>query len=412
MNILMLGPWLPSTRRSVVTERLHRFARHLAHEHRLTLAFTTDHPNPVGAISALREEFEDLEFSVVPSGWKRLWSAARMATGSSAEVTYFSSTALTARIRDRLRSSAFDLVYVASSSMIPYVLNLERPLPVVLDFGELDSEWWREQSRQRSGFSARIYQAEAERLRDVEITGARHATLCLAATPRAAALVKSFGARVAVSVIPNGVDTDESAPPPFPSAPNRIVFNPCLERDREVLAAAEFCSQVLSPVRTRVESTTLLIGCKRLFSLAKRLAHLPGVEVAAPASDLRPLLRRASVAVAPGRFGGETQRGVLEAMAAGVPVVTSREVLNGLPVQHERELYVEADPAGFTERLIDLLHKPTLREVMGARGRAFVRAHCSWAAATARLSQILEAAASGATRNGSAPGGKGAGTGV
>src|SRR5438309_7898958 len=116
MHLQMHDPSHPTVRRQLTTERLHRFAHELAREHRLTLACTTDHPNPFGAVSALRNEFEDLEFSVVPNRWKRLWSAAHLATGSSAEVAYFSSGALRTRIRDRLQTSSFHLVYVASTS--------------------------------------------------------------------------------------------------------------------------------------------------------------------------------------------------------------------------------------------------------------------------------------------------------
>jgi Glycosyl transferases group 1 len=409
MNILMLGPWLPTTGRPLAAERLHRFARQLAKDHRLTLACTTDHPNPSGAVSALRDEFEDFEFAVVPNRWKRLWSVAHLATGSSAEVAYFSSGALRNRIRDRLQTSPFHLVYVASTSMIPYALELAPRVPVVLDFGDLDSEWWRERARRFSGVRARVNQAEASRLRDVEIMGARRATHCLVATPQAARTVASFAPWAAVSVVGDGVDADEPAVPTRIGGPHVIVFNPCLEGNSEAQAAAEFCDLVLPPVRTRMGRTKLLVGCRSLFRLAKRLAHVPGVEVAAPATDLRPLLRQAAVAVAPRRFGAETRRSVLAAMAAGVPVITTLEGLDGLPIKHGRELYLEENALGFAERLIDLLSKPTLREVMGARGRAFVRAHYSPIAAATRLSQVIEAAGNGAARNGSSPDGKGIG---
>jgi len=165
MNILMLGPWLPTTRRPLANERLHQFARHLAREHRLTLACATDHPNPFAAVSALREYFDDLEFAVVPNRWKRLWSVANLAAGSSAEVAYFSSAALRTRIRDRARTTPFDLAYVGSTSMIPYALDLAPAVPVVVDFGDLDSEWWQERAQRFSGVKARVYQAEASRLR-------------------------------------------------------------------------------------------------------------------------------------------------------------------------------------------------------------------------------------------------------
>src|SRR5713226_242314 len=272
MNILMLGPWLPTPGRPLATERLHRFARQLAKDHRLTLACATNHPNPFGAVSALRDEFEDLEFAVVPNRWKRLWSVAHLATGSSAEVAYFSSDALRNRIRDRLQTSPFHLVYVASTSMIPYALELAPHVPVVLDFGDLDSEWWQDRAQRFSGFKTKIYQAEATRLREVEIMGARRATHCLVATPQAARTVASFAPWAAVSVIGDGVHTDGPAVPTRIGGPHLIAFTPCLEGNAEAQAAAEFCESVLSAVRTRVWRNQLLAGCKSHFRLAQRLA--------------------------------------------------------------------------------------------------------------------------------------------
>jgi len=71
---------------------------------------------------------------------------------------------------------------------------------------------------------------------------------------------------------------------------------------------------------------------------------------------------------------------------------------------------VEGSPTGFSERLIELLHKPTLREAMGAKGRAFIRLHYSSAAAAARLSQVVAAAVTvarsmGTLRTARTPGG-------
>src|SRR5439155_667463 len=241
-----------------------------------------------------------------------LWSVAHLATGSSAEVAYFSADALRNRIRDRAKSAPFHLVYVASTSMIPYALELAPRVPVVLDFGDVDSEWWRDRARQFSGFKTKIYRAEAMRLREVEIMGARRATHCLVATPQAARTVASFAPWAAVSVIGDGVTADE------PAVPTRI-------------------------------------GGPHLIA------------------------------------------------------ITTREGLDGLPIKHGRELYLEDNVLGFAERLIDLLRKPTLREVMGSRGRAFVRAHCSTGAEGARFSQVIAAAMNGTSRNGSAPDGNGAG---
>src|SRR5262249_12259299 len=150
MNILMLGPWLPTTRRPLANERLHQFARYLSKEHRLTLACATDHPNPVAAVSALREQFDDLEFAVVPNRWKRLWTGAPLPAGPRAEVPSSRPPPPPPRPRAPLRPAPSDVAYVPPPSMIPSALALVPAAPVVVAFGDLDSEWWRERSRRFS----------------------------------------------------------------------------------------------------------------------------------------------------------------------------------------------------------------------------------------------------------------------
>ena len=56
---------------------------------------------------------------------------------------------------------------------------------------------------------------------------------------------------------------------------------------------------------------------------------------------------------------------------------------------------MESTAAGFSERLIELLQNPMLREAMGTKGRAFIRLHYSSAAAASRLSHVMEAAVNG-----------------
>src|SRR5262249_45928843 len=135
-----------------------------------------------------------------------------------------------------------------------------------------------------------------------------------------------------------------------------------------------------------------------LFPMARRLASLSGVEVSAPVSSLRGLLRRSTVAVAPKRFGTETRRGLLEAIAAGGARVPPPHGIGGPPLQNGREVFVEGSAAGFSERLIELLQRPNLREAMAAKGRAFIRLHYSSTAAASRLSDVVEATVNSHTR--------------
>jgi glycosyltransferase involved in cell wall biosynthesis len=374
----------------VEAERLLRFSRRLVQGHRLTLAFATDVPDHSGTILALRAEFQDMEFAVVPRRLRRLWSALRLFAKASVDLTYFDSAALRTRIRDRERTSPFDLVYAASAGMIRHALDLERPGPLLIDFGDLDSEWWERRAAGSPRLKAGLYRAEAAKVRELELAAARRATVCMVSSAQAAERIASFAPGVPVVVIPNGVDPER-----YPAGPRRatdpvIAFTGSLEGTGGLDAATEFCSVVLPAVRAKVSGARVVIPGRYLPRAARRLARLPGVEIVGYGGDHRALLRHAAVAVSPSGDSNGALQGALEAMAAGVPLVASRKSLNGLWAKFDREVYVKDDPGALARRLVELLSSESMRAEVGSHGRAFVRAHHSWEAAAAHVAQVVD----------------------
>jgi glycosyltransferase involved in cell wall biosynthesis len=403
MKILMLGRSLPLARRGGRATREQRFARHLARNHRLTLAFVTDDPNPVGAVSALREEFGDLEFAVVPRGWKTLAGAVSLATGDSCTLAYARSSALATRLRDRLRSESYDLIYVSSSCMIQYALEADPAVPVVIDLGDVDSRWWSRQARERSFPGANFYRTEAVRLHLAEKAIARRASRCIVSSPHAARAVE-LGDGLAPVIIRNGVDVDYFIPAlRLPAAPVVLLLSP-LESDRQVAAAAEFCRTVVPAVRRRLPTARFLAVGGELAPSAAGLSRLEGVEVVSAIADIRPYLHRATLGVAPLPADGELQTSILEAMCSGLPVITTTHATEGLGVQPGRDLLVEDVPAGCAARVAELLASASLRAELGGQAAAFVRANYSWDVAVGQLAQTLDSAVPGAVSRGNGGG--------
>jgi hypothetical protein len=172
----------------------------------VTVSFITAEPDPVGSISALRDEFGDVEFATVPRGWKTLSTAVRLAAGESCTLAYARSAALATRLQDRVRAHGFDLVYVSSSSMIPYALELAPAPPLVLDLGELDSEAWLRQAAGRAFPRGAFFRTEAIRLRRAEELAAQRAATCIVSSGHAAGILAGFTTPVRPQVIPDGVD--------------------------------------------------------------------------------------------------------------------------------------------------------------------------------------------------------------
>jgi glycosyltransferase involved in cell wall biosynthesis len=103
----------------------------------------------------------------------------------------------------------------------------------------------------------------------------------------------------------------------------------------------------------------------------RRAAWLPpgGTLVARP-PDLRALLATATVAVAPLRCGSGMPLKVLDAWAAGVPVVASPFAAAGAAAEPERDLLVADSPAEWSAQVARLLADPALRRRLVEAGRA------------------------------------------
>ena len=106
-------------------------------------------------------------------------------------------------------------------------------------------------------------------------------------------------------------------------------------------------------------------------------------------ADVTPFLQTAAVVVAPVRTGGGMRRKVLEAMALGKAVVTTRLGAEGLAGPSEDLPLLLADTSGeFSNHVTRLLESLQTRQDLGARARAYVTQHHSWTAHADRLDAI------------------------
>ncbi len=389
MKILMLGRWIPPGRRPIRAMREYQFARQLVRHHQLTLSFIVDSADATGSISVLRSEFGELEFAAVPRTWKSLAGAIRVASGDSCALFYARSEALRTRLAERMRRTRFDLVFVSSSSMIPYALEMDPTIPVVFDFASVDSEWWSRRGVPGAGGAARFFRTEAVRLRAAEQEMARRAARCVVETAEAGELVRSFVPEVVPTLIPSGVDVDAfGLGQPVGVAPT-VVLMASSRSDAEIRALTDFCRGAVPAVRARLPHVRFVVACREPMARDRVLEQL-GVEVVAPVTDLRSIFHSKTVAVAPLRTCADLPAIVLEPMAAGIPMVTSRSIQDQLGAQAGRDVQVAEEPGEFAPRIIELLESTSNREEMGAQGRQFVRTNFSWEIFASRLGGLVD----------------------
>lgn len=123
-----------------------------------------------------------------------------------------------------------------------------------------------------------------------------------------------------------------------------------------------------------------------------RLAReFPGLEWrligkgANPVEDAVAELARAQVAVVPIRSGSGTRLKILEAWAAGVPVVSTPLGAEGLECRSGEHLLIAGDPKAFCAAIAKLLREPSLRQQLRCSAHKLLTERFTWPRAWERL---------------------------
>lgn len=233
-----------------------------------------------------------------------------------------------------------------------------------------------------------IYRLEARRCREREAELVRRAAVTTAVSRRDLEALAA-GARGHVVPVTGGVAGGRRRTPP---ACPTVLLSGNLGYRPTVRAACWFAARVWPELRRRVPTARWILAGARPAAAVRRLGRLDGVEVHGDVADLGAFLDRATVAIAPMAEGSGVPIKVLEAMAAGVPVVADPWAAGGL--LDVEAVAVAADAAEWARVLQRLLTDPVAARDQVAAGAEAWRNHYH----PRRVRQAVRAAVSDASR--------------
>lgn len=194
-------------------------------------------------------------------------------------------------------------------------------------------------------------------------------------------------------VIPNGVDADWFRPGPAARECATLLFTGNFEYEPNVDAALWLAAELLPGLRQQgLEAQLWLVG----HAPPRALRALAGdhVQVTGRVPDLRPWLQRATLYVCPLRKGAGIKNKVLEALAAGCPLLATPLSADGIAIEDGRHA-VLAERDAFPAALRRLLEDATLRDRLARAGRQLVESQYSWRQVATRYAGLYEALAAG-----------------
>lgn len=317
---------------------------------------------------------------------------AEVYRGSSLRSARFRSAAYQRRVAALVSTGRYTAVQVEELSILRNLPPLPPQIPVVYSAHNVESELSDRLLRIRGAIAASLAPVERRRAVKEELQALATARLCLAVSDddRCALAALTAPHACPIHVVPNGVDDGVAPAPagaPATAGQREAVFIACFSWRPNAEGAYWFLSEVLPCLRRagdRVGVRFVGSGIDRALAAAIQSA---GCVAAADVPDPLPYLHAARAAIVPLRSGGGTRLKIIEAWAAGVPVVSTRVGATGLDCVDGEDAMIVCDPesfAGALQRVLDddVLHARLRRN--GLRRAAPLR----WSSLGPRLAAL------------------------
>jgi glycosyltransferase involved in cell wall biosynthesis len=180
--------------------------------------------------------------------------------------------------------------------------------------------------------------------------------------------------------------------------PGHVLFVGSLEFRPNLDAVRLLLDQVFPAVRAREPSARLsIVGRNPPPWLAERVRKEQGVELHGNVPDVRPYLARALVMAVPLRVGGGSRLKILEALACGLPVVSTRVGAEGLCLTPGEEIQVVERVEEMADVLVRCLREPEAALAMAEKGRRVAYERYDWGPLANKLEQVWEKCVGGET---------------
>jgi glycosyltransferase involved in cell wall biosynthesis len=199
-----------------------------------------------------------------------------------------------------------------------------------------------------------------------------------------------YGTGVPTDWFPNGVDSAYFAPDGEDFDADTIAFVGRMDYFPNQECMLAFCASTLPLLRARRPGIKLTIIGANPSPAILRLGEIPHVSVTGSVPDVRPFLRRAAVMVAPLNIARGTQNKILEAMALGVPVVTSTLAAGGVDAVAPDHFLVADTPDEIASAVLRVVEDRDERGRLSRAGRARMLSHHAWEPSMRRLDRIIE----------------------
>ncbi len=321
---------------------------------------------------------------------REAWFALRSLAGAPYSVGRHFDGTVCGRVVAAAQAWAPDLVYCDHLSMAEYALRLN--VPMVYDAHNVEYAILERFARTRQNPLARAgAEIEWRRVRAYERDVCRRSQLVLVVSDVDRAVLAGLaGAPARFATVPIAVEGTGVTPIRELTSEPHVLFLGGLHWPPNADALLTFVRDMWPRVLAHRPDATLTSIGRDDHPAAVECRAAPAVTLAGWVPDIGPFVQQSRVLVVPMRAGSGMRVKILEAMARGVPVVSTAVGCEGIDVEAGRHLLVEDDPARFADAVVRVLADDALARLLASEARALVMARYDVAAVSSALLGALQ----------------------
>lgn len=385
MNILAICPAIPAKDAKGFQVQAYHRLRYLSQHHRVEVVCFGQGDNDEkhkSSLTALGIRVRMVPWNLTSalfSSFKALFNPAM-----PLQCAVFSSLAFRKAILANISDLRPDVIHATTIRVLP---NLDDfAVPLILDLVDSMALNFRRRAQRSSWWLRPLWWFEHRRVARYERVSVQRSVASFVVSAVDQAEMDTAN----VHVLPLGIDTDHykkgtPATEPVVVLTGNMAYRPNIE------AALWMAHNCWPAVRYKVKNATFLIAGNRPTTSVKNLGSDQSICVAGQVASMADILRNAQVAVAPMQSGSGMQFKILEAMACGIPVVTTTLGLGDIKAEPGEHLLVSDSPVDFIESTLSLLQSWELREKIGKSGSEFIKKNHTWNAINEKFEEILVA---------------------
>ncbi len=380
MKILMLVPYIPTITMSGGQTRWYNIIKHLAKKHEITLFSLIKDESERKFIPELKRYCKKVRVFKRP---KKPWTLKNILLSifSPFPLLVIRNQSLEERreIKNELEKNKYDLIHAETFYVMPHLGKTN--IPTVL----VEQTIWHDvyknfvinnipfilrpfflQDVLKIMFWEKYYWGKADRLFSVS------------EEDRKSMLSLVHGKEV--GIIPNGVDTkfyrQKKLSKKFPP---RILYGVSnFEWIQNQDAVKSLIFEVWPLIKKKFEKVKVWIVGRKIPDWVKKISESGEIEITENIPDARDAYLSSSVMVVPIKTGGGTRLKVLEAMAAGLPVVSTKEGVVGLNLTNGKNVLIGNSAQELAENAVKILKNKKLAERISKEEIKHVKKYFDW----------------------------------